>query len=573
MLRSMRPRLRTTVALLISILAATILPVLAPQLTKQFVDQAIAGSALGPLIMLAAGYLLLAVGGLAARTTAGWVADGWAWDGTDRLREHLAEHVLGLDLAEHGRRSPGELIERVDGDVMAIADFVVAFVMDVVVSILLLIGVLVSVLLIDARLGGALTGYSVLVFAGMVIGQRVTVTTGRRSSQAHATLLGELEETLGGVEDIRANGAGAQLVRRFHRTAGAWFRAERDESRIGILVLAAISVAFAGGTALLLGLAAWSVVAGTLTVGTAVLLVQYALMIRTPFERLTEQLRHIQGALASLARTTDLLGLQSSLTEPVRPVPPPDGALDVVFDRVTFGYDSTEAPALRGVELSIPAGTTLGLVGRTGSGKTTIARLLLRLYDPTSGAIRVGGVDLRGLDRAALRQRIGLVTQDVQLFSASVRDNLTLFRSATEFRPAADDARLLEVLHEVGLGAWLAEQPDGLDTMITGLSAGESQLLAFARVLIADPAVVVLDEPSSRLDRATEQRVDSCMTRLLSGRTGIVIAHRVASLARVDTIAVVADGRIVEYGDRAELAADPDSRFARLVALAEGAPR
>ncbi len=134
-----------------------------------------------------------------------------------------------------------------------------------------------------------------------------------------------------------------------------------------------------------------------------------------------------------------------------------------------------------------------------------------------------------------MRRHIGLVTQDVQLFSTSIRENLTLFRPAGEFSPAADDARLHEVLQEVGLGAWLDDQPAGLDTVIKGLSAGESQLLAFARVLLADPAVVVLDEPSSRLDRATEQRIDACVARLLSGRTGIVIAHRVASLARVDT--------------------------------------
>ncbi len=572
-LTSIRPRPATTLALLVAVVAATVLPVLAPQLTKRFVDEAVAGSALGPLLILAAGYLLLAVGGLAARTITGWVANGWAWDGTNRLREKITEHVLGLDLAEHGQRSPGELIERVDGDVMAIANFVVAFVMDVVVSVLLLIGVLISVFLINGWLGLALTGYSVLVFAGMVAGQRLAVPVGRRSNQAMANMLGELEETFGGVEDIRANGAGAYLVRRFHRVAGAWIRAEGAEVRVGILVLAGVSVAFAGGTALLLGVAAWLLVAGAVTVGTAVLLVQYTLLIRAPFERLTEQLRRVQGALASLARTTELLSLRSALTEPARPTPPPDGPWDVRFEGVTFRYESGDQPALREVDLTVPAGTTIGLVGRTGSGKTTIARLLLRLYDPTSGTVRVGGVDLRDLDQLSLRRHLGLVTQDVQLFTASIRDNLTLFRRAADFRPAADDGRLRQVLHEVGLGAWLDDQPDGLDTVIKGLSAGESQLLAFARVLLADPAIVVLDEPSSRLDRATEQRIDACVARLLAGRTGVVIAHRVASLARVDTIAVVADGRIVEHGARAELAADPDSRFARLVRLADGAAR
>ncbi|WP_152363940.1 ABC transporter ATP-binding protein [Microlunatus speluncae] len=570
----LRPPAGTTLALLVAIAAATGLPVLAPQLTKRFVDEAIAGSALGPLLILAGGYLLLAVGGLAARTFTGWLANGWTWDGTNRLREQLTDHVLGLDLEEHSRSSPGELIERVDGDVMAIANFLVAFVMDVVVSVLLLIGVLVSVFLINTWLGVTLTGYCILVFAGMLAGQRIAVPAGRRSNEAIAVMLGGLEETFGGVEDIRANGAGGYLVRRFHRTAGAWIRAEAAEVRVGILVVAGISVAFAAGTALLLGLAASLVVGGAVTVGTAVLLVQYALLIRAPFERLTDQFRQVQGALASLDRITELLSRRSTLAVPARPASVPDTRpWDVRFEGVTFRYDAGDHPALRDVELTIAAGSTLGLVGRTGSGKTTIARLLLRLYDPISGVVRVGGVDLRDLDQAALRQHIGLVTQDVQLFSATIRDNLTLFRPAAEFRPVADDSRLRQVLHEVGLGAWLDDQPDGLDTLITGISAGESQLLAFARVLLADPAIVVLDEPSSRLDRATEQRIDTCVARLLTGRTGIVIAHRLASLARVDTIAVVADGRIVEHGDRAALASDPASRFARLIRLADGAPR
>ncbi len=235
MLRCLRPRLGTTLVLLITVVAATVLPVLAPQLTKRFVDQAVAGAAIGPLLMLAAGYLLLAVGGLAARTITGWIANSWAWTGTNRLREKITEHVLGLDLAEHGRRSPGELIERVDGDVMAIADFVVAFVMDVVVSVLLLIGVLISVFLINVWLGAVLAVYCVLVIVGALLGQRLAVPAGRRSNEAISTMLGGLEETFGGVEDIRANGAGAYLVRRFHRTAGAWIRAEGAEVRIGIM--------------------------------------------------------------------------------------------------------------------------------------------------------------------------------------------------------------------------------------------------------------------------------------------------------------------------------------------------
>ncbi|MFS8586690.1 MAG: ATP-binding cassette domain-containing protein [Acidimicrobiia bacterium] len=222
---------------------------------------------------------------------------------------------------------------------------------------------------------------------------------------------------------------------------------------------------------------------------------------------------------------------------------------------------------VRDVDLRLAPGVHLGLVGRTGAGKSTIGRLVTRAWDlggtpHDRGAVRLGGVDVRDLTLAAVRRRVAVVTQDVELFRASVRDNLTLFGA----RPADDD-RLRDVLAQVGLGDWLAALPDGLDTPLAGsdgLSAGEAQLLAFARAFLADPAVVVLDEPSSRLDRATERRVEAATEALLAGRTAIVIAHRLATLDRMDEIAVLEDGRVVEHGRREDLARSPTSRYARL---------
>jgi ATP-binding cassette subfamily B protein/ATP-binding cassette subfamily C protein len=310
---------------------------------------------------------------------------------------------------------------------------------------------------------------------------------------------------------------------------------------------------FAAGTAAVLGLAAWA----QLTTGTAVLLFQYTMMVRTPFERLIDQLRQYQAALAGLARVRGLLAERRTLPEPAAGRPLPGVPLGLDLDHVSFAYDHDQV--LTDVTISLEPGETLGLVGRTGSGKTTIARLILRLYDPCAGAIRVGGLDLRAADPASLRRRISVVTQDVQLFAGNVRDNLTLFR------PLVGDDRLRAVLAEAGLGDW------DLDTRIDGaaVSAGEAQLLAFARALLADPGLVVLDEPSSRLDPATERRVERSVDRLLTGRTGVLIAHRLSSLSRVDKIAVVERGRIVEYGSREDLMADPAGRFARMLDLAE----
>jgi ATP-binding cassette subfamily B protein len=208
-------------------------------------------------------------------------------------------------------------------------------------------------------------------------------------------------------------------------------------------------------------------------------------------------------------------------------------------------------------------GRVLGLLGRTGSGKSTMARLVTRLYDPTSGVIRVGGSDLRDIERDDRRARVGMVTQEVQLFRATVRDNLTFFDSSV------DDERIWQVLLELGLGDWVHGLPNGLDAMLEsgsgGLSAGQAQLLAFARIFLRDPGLVILDEASSRLDPATEVLIERAVDRLLTDRTGIVIAHRLATVDRADDILILERGRVVEHGPREALAADPESRFATLL--------
>lgn len=218
---------------------------------------------------------------------------------------------------------------------------------------------------------------------------------------------------------------------------------------------------------------------------------------------------------------------------------------------------------LRHVALRLAPGRVLGILGRTGSGKSTLIRLLARLYDPLAGTVTLGGVDVRDVAQADLRQRVGVVTQEVQIFQASVRDNLTFFD------PRVDDAAIHRALGELGLLDWIDSLPAGLDSPLgatgSGLSAGEAQLLAFARVFLRDPGLVILDEASSRLDPATERRLERAIDGLARGRTAIVIAHRLDTVQRADDILVLEAGEVVEFGARQRLAADPTSRFAQLM--------
>jgi ABC-type multidrug transport system fused ATPase/permease subunit len=272
-------------------------------------------------------------------------------------------------------------------------------------------------------------------------------------------------------------------------------------------------------------------------------------------------MQDLQKAAAGVERISDLFALSATIRgQGVRELP--EGALPIGFDGVSFHYEDGE-PVLENVSFRLGAGRKLGLLGRTGSGKTTLTRLLFRLYDPVAGRIELGNTDLRALEPDYVRSRVAMVTQDVQLFRASVRDNLTFFGQQV---PA--DA-IIRVIRDVGLGDWYDRLEKGLDTDLApggnDLSAGQAQLLAFARVFLADPSVVVLDEPSSRLDPATERLLERAMARLLDGRTGIIIAHRLATVQKADDIMIIENGQVAEFGARPDLVRDPESHFSSLL--------
>ncbi len=554
-------------ALAVVLTVASALPLAGPQLLRAFIDRAVADAPLTALLAVAGAYVVLGLAAQAAAVATTYAATRMAWSSTNALRERATASVLGLDLAFHAKTSPGTLIERVDGDATAITKLFTDVVFKVVGGALTLAGAVVLVTLEDWRVGAAMATYAAGV-GWLVVRLRdraVPATTAERA--AYAEVIGVVEEQLDGAEDLRAFGASDFALHRHTGASAAHLRAMRVAERASAGLWATTTGAFAFGSLLML-VAGWLLHRrGAATIGTVFLLFQYVQILRRPVETIAEQLQQVQRAAAGAERIRALLDERPAVVaEGARRLPA--GALAVRFDRVSFCYADDGRAVLADVDLDVPAGAVVGLVGATGGGKTTLARLALRLLDPTAGAVRLGGVDLRDVDPAELRRRVAIVTQDVQLFDATVRDNLTLFASAGDDVPG--DAALSELLGDLGLGGWLTALPDGLDTVLggdVGLSAGQAQLLAVGRACLRDPGLAVLDEASSRVDPATAEVVEAALDRLLAGRTGIVIAHRLRAVRRADLVVVLDGGRIVELGAPGDLAADPDSRFARLLAL------
>ncbi len=577
LLGELRPERRAMTVLGVILVVAVGLPVGAQLLLGRFVDEAAAGATVGRLttVALTFGALLLVADVLQLAVTA--LAVRLAWRVGNRLRVDLCRHALDLDLSWHGEHSAGEVIERVDGDIEAVTEFASAAVLQVVGNVAVLVAVGVVAMAVEWRAGLVLLATVGVALAVLVRMRALAVPAHDHEREVLSHLYGDLEERLGGLEDIRANGAGPWAVDRLHRGSARWWRAARRASLRGEGGYAATGITFALGTAGTLGVAAVLAARGQITLGTVLVLFRFVQMVQSPLERIGEQLSEFQKAVAGVRRAARLLGTPVGIVSGSRSLP--DGPLAVDLDAVELRYgprpaedesaaDGGERAALRDLELHLAPGATLGVVGRTGSGKTSLGRLLARFWDPTAGAVRVGGVDLRAADERSLRARVAVVTQEVEVLRASLRDNLTLFGALD-----ADDARLRTAVADVGLDRWLAGLPDGLDTELDGtarLSGGEAQLLAFARVLLADPGLVVLDEATSRLDPATEVQVQAATRRLREGRTLVVIAHRLSTLDDLEQVAVVDDGRIVEHGRRADLAADPTSRFAALLAAGAG---
>jgi len=559
------------------LLLGAILTVAEPWIVSRFIDAVFRNEGQDSLLRLVILLLTIAIAGRVVVGLAAYAAEGVAWAAGNAMRVRLTHHVLGLDFDFHNRHSPGELVDRVDGDVSKIGRLASTVVL-IVTNTLVVLGIMAVLLVVDARVGLVMCIFLGLMYWLMASVRDVGAPHWQRSQEHGSRYYGFLGEAMRATEDLFTIGGRGYVLTRLLRQLRAWapvtVRAEGWSSTVWLVA----TLMSSGASVLAYGLAGHWFRQQSLSLPDVYLIVALSSMLVIPTEQIRSQMGEYQQSIASLRRVRDLLRVESRLTPGHSDLPP--GPLDVTFDNVTFRYDAlvgddlgseladgdmgVSGPGGRGdpvfgatgeqgagvheVSLTVPAGTSLGLVGPSGSGKSTLAHLVPRLHDPTHGRVELGGVDVRTALPASLRQRIAVVDQQVQILPASLRDNLTVFVDCP-------DDRLVEVLTELGLGPWFTRQPKGLDTPLaqSRLSGGEAQLVSLCRVFLHDPSVVVLDEPSSRLDKDVEGRVRGGIRRLLRGRTAIVIAHRVETLHEMDQVAVLDKGRVTCVGSPAEV--------------------
>jgi ABC-type multidrug transport system fused ATPase/permease subunit len=550
----------------LAVLAQTAALLAMPYLVKVAIDQGVVPRRLEVLNWVAVAYLVLAgVQFLAGRVEVLTVASV-GQRVLYAVRNKLFRHVQALSLDFYERERTGRLVARMTADIEAMSDLVTDGLVTLVTSLVTLIGVAVILVALDWRLAVATLAVAPFIALAAHGYRRWSAAAYRQVRETHSVVNVQLQEALAGVRAVQA-------FRRERATAARLADANHAERAAHRRTIALASIFFPGieflgtaATVVVLGVGGRRVLGADLELGTLAAFLLYLRNLFDPVQQLSELYDTFQSATAGAERVGAVLAERPSVREADDPAPLPDARGEVRLERVRFGYTG-DSEVLHEVDLHVPAGTTLALIGPTGAGKSTVAKLIARFYDPTAGRVTLDGLDLRQVRLADLRHAMGYVPQEGFLFSSFASDRATVADNIRFGRPNATQAEVEAAARAIGADPVILALPHGYDTEVGQrgalLSAGERQLVAFARAWLADPALLILDEATSNLDVATETRVTEAMRRLRQGRTTIVIAHRLSTVIEADQIAVIEDGRVVEVGPPEELLA-AGGRFADL---------
>jgi ABC-type multidrug transport system fused ATPase/permease subunit len=544
-------KLRTTLAV-VSLLAATLVSLAPPYLAKLALDDGVRAQDYRRLVevvvvFIAAGVLSWITSSAQTYFT-GWTGERILAD----LRNTLFHHLQRLSLGFYERNRAGVLISRLTNDVEALDQLVTDGVTSLVQNSLVLIGSAVILFALDWKLALA----TLAVFPFLAIATALFRIVSARAYRAVRERLGLVTATL--AEDI----AGMRVVQAFTRESAneRHFRSVnahyREANHVTVitngLYFPFVDFLSTAATAIVLGYGGYRYFGGDLTIGTLLAFMLYLSNFFDPVQQLSQLYNTFLAAVAALDKIMDVLDEQPDIEDAPDAHDLPSIRGDVAFDTVRFGYGSG-AEVLHGIDLEVVAGTTVALVGHTGAGKSTIAKLLARFYDPREGRVTIDGQDLRQVTQESIRRQLGIVPQEGFLFAGSVRENIAFGR------PDASEEDIVAAAQAVGAHDFIVQLEDGYETEVAErggrLSLGQRQLVAFARALLADPRILILDEATSSVDIGTERRIEAALSRLLEGRTAFIIAHRLSTIRNADLIVVLEHGRIVEQGTHEELLA------------------